>query len=204
MYLRLSRGSRGTRGSARTDQSSCQRLNKMAGRGGGAWSSAWTDWSAPATPPPDKIRAATQAWVLNRIDSIAGQRMNLGDIAPGKFDHRRSAFPALIGVHQHGHAGALGLGERFIEIHDLVAGQLPTVGIGQMTVGHEGRQLAEGGLDADAPVSVASPADLDARRFEVIGDDLAVREPKKTPYKGGASQRRDIDAVFRDSLKRRI
>src|ERR1700675_2259293 len=67
MYLRLSSGSRGTRGSASTDQSSCQRLNKMAGRGGGAWSSAWTDWSAPATPPRDNIRAATQTWILNRL-----------------------------------------------------------------------------------------------------------------------------------------
>src|SRR5882757_3498762 len=203
MYLRLSSGSRGTRGSASTDQSSCQRLNKMAGRGD-AWSSAWTDWSAPAVPPPDKIRAATQAWVLNRIDSFAGQRMNLGDIAPGEQDHRRSTIPALIGLHQHGRVGALGLGQGFIEILDLVAGQLATVGVRQMTVGHEGRQLAENGLDANAPVSVAGPADLDARRLRLIGDDLAVREPNIALHEGGASQRRDIDAVFGHGLKRRI
>src|SRR6202790_5226517 len=77
MYLRLSRGSRGTRGFASTDQSSCQRLNKMGGRVG-AWSSAWTDWSAPATSPPDKIRAAMQAWVLNRVCSgITRQKVRL-------------------------------------------------------------------------------------------------------------------------------
>src|ERR1700693_5509716 len=77
IYLKLSSGSRGTRGSASTDQSSCQRLNKMAGRVG-AWSSAWTDWSAPATPPPDKIRAAMQAWVLNRVSTgITRQKVRL-------------------------------------------------------------------------------------------------------------------------------
>src|ERR1700730_7937555 len=73
-----------------------------------------------------------------------------------------------------------------------------------MTVGHESRQLAEGGLDTDAPVSVAGPADLDARRLRLIGDDLAVREPKIALHEGGASQRRDIDAVFGHGLKRRI
>src|SRR5882757_10409504 len=73
-----------------------------------------------------------------------------------------------------------------------------------MTVGHEGRQLAEGGLDSDATVSVSSPADLNARRLRLIGDELAVREPKIALHEGGASQRRDIDAIFGHGLKRGI
>src|SRR5580704_5935569 len=36
MYFRSSNGSRGTRWSAKTDQSSCQRLNMIAGRVGGS------------------------------------------------------------------------------------------------------------------------------------------------------------------------
>ena len=73
----------------------------------------------------------------------------------------------------HQRAGRLGLVQGRRQVPDFLTSQFPTVGKRQMAIGHQQRQLAEGRGDAHAPVGVAGPADLNARRLAIVGDDIA-------------------------------
>src|SRR5580698_1973713 len=113
MYFRLSNGSRGTRGSASTDQSSCQRLNVNEGRRG-TWS--WGVSGARAGAYSASGTATRTAPREITVKLFAGRGMNVREIAAREAHHGGPAAVGLVGWHEHGYAGGLGLGQCIGEV----------------------------------------------------------------------------------------
>src|ERR1700677_5198490 len=108
MYLSPSNGSRGTAGLASTDQSSCQRLNRMAGRAGAAPSAGDVvscPQAADAVRAPAPSKAAKTPAARSRARS-----MDLRDVAARELDDRRVAVVGGIGRDEDGSAGRACLG----------------------------------------------------------------------------------------------
>src|ERR1700722_7497969 len=99
MYFRLSNGSRGTRGSASTDQSSCQRLNMIEGRWGAwSWVASCARADAYSATRPAISTAAREITVM----LFAGQGMNFREIAAREAHHGGPAAVGLVGWHETG------------------------------------------------------------------------------------------------------
>src|SRR6266850_6556082 len=133
---------------------------------------------------------------LSSAHLVARGSVNLGYVAARELQDCRFSVSRRVLGDQHADAGCRGLVQGLSKIRYFISHQFTTVGIRQVPVSDEHGDSAEVRFDAYAPVGLARPPDLDTGRSGVIGDDLAVREPKKTLHKGGASQRRDIDTVF--------
>src|SRR5262249_4181578 len=100
--------------------------------------------------------------------SIAGGRMDLGDVATGKLHDRDIAIADAIRVNQDGSAGFNGLIQRGGHVRHLVACHFAPVGVWQMPVGDEQHDLAEPRLDGDPSKCLVGAADLDAWRVLVV------------------------------------
>src|ERR1700748_2732826 len=116
MYFKLSKGSRGTHGLASTDQSSCQRLNWMAGRLGpvdvvttppaSSASAGCTNDAARATP---NIRTDHLSIGMCRFaPGLVLEIVYFGDIAARKLNDSRIAKRCPIRLRHHGDAMGLG------------------------------------------------------------------------------------------------
>src|SRR5882757_9137562 len=73
-----------------------------------------------------------------------------------------------------------------------------------MTIGDVEQELAEARLDTDAPISFVRTPDLNTRSISVVRYDLALREPDEVVDEGICAIRRNIEAILRYSLQRRI
>ncbi|QHP68176.1 hypothetical protein EI171_13490 [Bradyrhizobium sp. LCT2] len=133
--------------------------------------------------------------------TLRAKGVDLGDVPAGEHDERSRPAARRVGFDQHRGAGVLRLAEGGCEISDFITRRLPTVGIGQMTVGDQHDHLPEWGLDPDAPVGQIGSSDLDAGRLRVVRDDLAAGEGKKTPGEGGGPVGRDVYAILRNPLE---
>jgi hypothetical protein len=110
-----------------------------------------------------------------------------------------SRCPA-IGGHQDGPSTGLSLGQRLREASDSISGRLPSVWIRKVTICNQCSELAERRCDADAPIGVGRPPDLDAGRVCIAGDHLALGEGGEASNERGNSVSRHVDAVFRNGL----
>src|ERR1700678_1227577 len=73
-----------------------------------------------------------------------------------------------------------------------------------MSIRHENGELAETGVDANLAIGVAGSTDFDARGSPVVGQYFSLGEAQKTLDEFIRSAGGEIDAVFRDGLKRRV
>src|ERR1700722_6465959 len=171
MYFRLSNGSGGTRGSASTNQSSCQRLNMIEGR--------WGTWSWGASCARAGAYSATRPAMSKATREItmklfAGQGMNFREIAAREAHHGGLATVRVVGWHEHGYSGGLGLCQCIGEVRHLVSGHFPSVRPGQMAISHHDGDLAERRFDSHAAERALRQSDVGARGAAVVGYDLAV------------------------------
>src|SRR4029077_14266023 len=123
MYFSESSGSRGTAGSASTDQSSCQRLNRMLGR---ALSCAWAGAQV-------NIQQAASAMTHHDASWVRG-RMKLRDIAPGELHEGDIAITGAIGMDKDDDAALDRLMQDGSHVDDVVAGHFPAIGERQMSI----------------------------------------------------------------------
>src|SRR2546425_11422033 len=138
-----------------------------------------------------------------RMSSVS-RFVDLGEITAGELDDGCATVTRRVRADQYVRAGDLGLGQGRIEIEGLVAGQFSPIGVREMPIGHQYRDLAEGRFDADPSVRITRPADLDAGSLRVVTDHLAVREGDKATDEGIGAFRGHVDAVLRDGLELRV
>jgi hypothetical protein len=69
--------------------------------------------------------------------------VDLGDEASGELNNGGAPILQLPRLDENRGPRSLGLGQRFIEVANLIAGQLAAVGVGQVAVGHEHRKCKE-------------------------------------------------------------
>src|ERR1700722_2213340 len=143
-------------------------------------------------PAPEGAHAATRS-IEMRARSIAGvvrkrlrlrsgrprgprRRVDLGHISPGEVDHGGLPTLGAVGLDERRDPCRPGLAERPGQVRYLVTGGLATVGVGQVAVRDERYELAEGRLDADAPVGLVRASNLLAGRLRIVGHDRSPGE----------------------------
>jgi hypothetical protein len=78
--------------------------------------------------------------------------VDLSDKAARELHEDRIPLIGGVGSDQNFYPGSFGLSEGIREVRHLIAGHLPTVGIGKMTTRYEHGQLAEVRFDPDSPI----------------------------------------------------
>src|SRR5580692_11422464 len=73
-----------------------------------------------------------------------------------------------------------------------------------MSVRGQNGYFAEPGLNPYTAISIVRPADLDARRVSIIGNDLAARESHKVANESVSAVDRHVNPVFGNGLKLRV
>src|SRR5260370_38050574 len=94
--------------------------------------------------------------------------MYFRDVATGKLPQGRPPVGGRVGLDQHASPGTLCLGQGRVQVGRLVAGLLSPVRVWEMAIRHEDGDVAERRRDADPPVGIAGPADLDPGRLRII------------------------------------
>src|ERR1700761_2275050 len=214
-------------GSASTDQSSCHRLLRSAGRspelctGDACVESGLVSCACAARdmqtivkntavaakrtetakiPMRNEGRGALR---FRSMTSVTGG-VDLGHVTAGELHHGRFATLAGIRRNQYLRIVRFCFGQRVGQATDLVTRHLVPIGIRQMAVRYEYRHLSEGGFNADATECVAGASNLHAGCLGFVGNHLAVRERHEPSYKGISTIRRYIHTILGNGLEGRI
>src|SRR5271156_4082092 len=108
--------------------------------------------------------------------------MDVSNIPAGKFHQGCLAIVCSVGRNKYLGSRGLSFVERSREIRHLVAGGFISVGIGKVAIGHQYSYHSEGGLDTDAAIAFAWPADLRPRRVRIVGQDFAMTKGEEARY----------------------
>src|SRR5215472_1837029 len=130
--------------------------------------------------------------------------MNLRDIPSWKLHENRFPLLSLVWRHDDLHAPCLGLGECVGKIRHFIAGHFPAVRIRKMPVGDEHGELSKLRFNPYPAIRVSRSPDFRARSMPIVRGYSAVRERKKVANEFVCFVSRDIDAIFRYRLERRV
>ena len=94
--------------------------------------------------------------------------MNLGDIATWELNDGCAPPIGRIAWNENCDPGRGRLRESVGKIRDFISGDLPSVGIRYVAIGHKQCKLSKTRRDADSATGLGRPSDLHARRMEVF------------------------------------